>query len=127
MCLSLLLFSNAEAWGPTYDTFRIAGRRSSALNSSGRKEMDGWQHSVDSKVSDIYFPSLYDKKSLLWEGPEHANSFDFMDDQCIGEECEEECLIPDHYRLNESDTPDVLALLGIRRSTSRKPELQAWQ
>ena len=55
--------------------------------------------------------SAADDSIVQWEMDQFI-----VDDECFGDECEQECSIPDEYKTLEGEALDVMAYLGIKRA-----------
>jgi hypothetical protein len=135
MRIFLLLFlvigfaSRLEAWGPTLEPLKGGSSSSTALHQAREKGFEEGECRPERYDSDVkpaftlhylrqegldldpILKSIINPKVPLWDP---VDSLFAMEDDCVGEDCEEECLIPEEYKSNVSF--DVMAYLGIQRA-----------
>lgn len=75
-----------------------------------RKQSSRYANHKDIDVESILRP-LFSSKTVLWE-PVETFSLD-EDDECYGDDCDEDCLIPEEFSKTDFD---VMAYLGVRRA-----------
>lgn len=141
MALALVLLSSllaqANAWGPIFEPLKgggwNVGHGSTVLWAAASGEDD--EHNNNQRLPpsppSTFFYQNFDLHQLFLDYPittgenlvfqwEKLDDFVLVDEndeeECIGNECEEECSIPDEYKTLEGEAIDVMGFLGIKRA-----------
>lgn len=141
-CLLCLLVAPAVAWGPRYEPVKGGYGISTQLKASERDHSHDRDlvdntfalhfEETDTYVDGELFQSrMFISKPLLWEPHPHDGiHFAFFEDDVCGEDCEEdECPIPEEYKLAAKESAvDVMAFLGIHRAEPLQvePKIRDW-
>ena len=128
--LFLTLADICKAWGPIFEPLKGGWNIGTALRAlrNGAEDEEHPRgerlprHQHDSFM--FYFQSRGDMNPILKPIIAWEESFPFLDsteslfveDECVGDDCEEECSIPDEYKTPEAEQIDVMAYLGITRA-----------
>ena len=92
--------------------------------SSSSSLEDFYQNIGNDIIASENFRRTMNRFDSVWE-PADLDDTEWLD---CGEECDEVCAIPEHYKSEKSESPsiDVMAFLGIRRAVPLHID-QDWQ
>lgn len=141
-----LVMEGSAAWGPIFEPLKGGFGRNTFVMRVQRDDRDHDEDGLEetrSSGSSFFFlddPLVHverlnallfqDDTIFLWESDANTvdNSFDTETD-CVGDDCEEECLIPEHYKQLAAENPiDVLAFLGIQRAEPlQSKQASSWE